>query len=435
MIQHARRLLLSIGLATAMAFGGAIPSAMAQVPYLSLIPQNSSKYAAIVVDARTGEVLYGKRADAPRYPASITKVMTMYLVYEALASGKLKLEDEVVFSPHASAQAPTKLGIRAGQSITVAEAIQAMATLSANDVSVAIAEKLGGTERRFAALMTLRAQELGMTNTNFANANGLPDSRNLSTARDIAILSRAAMRDYPQYYRYFSQTSFNFRGRQINNHNHLLRTVPGVDGLKTGFTNASGFNIAISGVRDNRRLIVVVLGGPNRIARDKTAEALLLTGFEVQERRARGEQITVAQNFFEPPSLAERPEPSMQQGDTEQGLTIRMASSTPPARASQIQIVETKSVPKLNGKARKTPGGQWTVQVGTFNSRSDAREQLSIVEKRFGRHFDDARGAAEKDGGKFRARFSGMTEDEAREACRALKSRRQPCMVMAPGRG
>ena len=434
MIQHARRLLLSIGLATAMAFGGVIPSAMAQAPYLSLIPQNSSKYAAIVVDARTGEVLYGKRADAPRYPASITKVMTLYLTYEALASGKLKLEDEVIFSPHAAAQAPTKLGIRSGQSITVSEAIQAMTTLSANDVAVAVAEKLGGTERRFAALMTLRAQELGMTNTNFANANGLPDSRNLSTARDIAILSRAAMRDYPQYYRYFSQTSFNFRGRQINNHNHLLGAVPGVDGLKTGFTNASGFNIAISGVRDNRRLIVVVLGGPNRIARDKTAESLLLTGFEVQERRARGEQITVAQNFFEPPSLAERPEPSMQQGDTD-GLSIRMASSTPPARASQIQIVETKSVPKLNGKAKKAAGGQWTVQVGTFNSRSDAREQLSIVEKKFGRHFDDARGAAEKDGRKFKARFSGMTEGEAKDACRALKSRKQPCMVMGPGRG
>ena len=436
MIQHARRLLLSIGLATAMAFGGAIPSAMAQAPYLSLIPQTSSKYAAIVVDARTGEVLYGKRADAPRYPASITKVMTLYLTYEALASGKLKLDDDVVFSPHAAAQSPTKLGVRAGDRISVSEAIQGMTTLSANDAAVAMAEKLGGTEQRFAALMTLRAQELGMTNTHFANANGLPDSRNISTARDIAILSRAAMRDYPQYYRYFSQTSFTFRGRYITNHNHLLNEVPGVDGLKTGFTNASGYNIAISGVRDSRRLIVVVLGGPTRIARDRTAESLLLTGFEVQERRARGEQITVAQNFFEPPSLAQATEPSMQQGDaTDQGLSIRMVSATPPARASQIQIVETKSVPKLNSKGRKAAGGQWTVQVGTFNSRSDAREQLAIVEKKFGQHFDDARGAAEKDGRKFKARFDGMTEDAAKDACRALKSRKQPCQVMPPGRG
>jgi D-alanyl-D-alanine carboxypeptidase (penicillin-binding protein 5/6) len=433
MIQHARRLLLSIGLAAAMTFGWAASPAMAQAPYLQLIPQNSSKYAAIVVDARTGEVLYGKRADAPRYPASITKVMTLYLTYEALASGKLKLEDQVVFSPHAAAQSPTKLGVRAGDSITVAEAIQGMTTLSANDAAVAMAEKLGGTESRFAALMTLRAQELGMQNTHFANANGLPDSRNLSTARDIAILSRAAMRDYPQYYRYFSQTSFNFRGRYITNHNHLLGEVPGVDGLKTGFTNASGYNIAISGVRDNRRLIVVVLGGPTRIARDRTAESLLMTGFEVQERRARGEVITVAQNFFEPPSMAQATEPSMQQGDTDQGLSVRLVSAAPPARASQIQIVEPRSVPKLNGKARKEAGGRWTVQVGTFTNRSDAREQLAMVEKKFGRHFDDARGQAEKDGRKFKARFDGLTEQDAKEACRALKAKKQPCQVMAPG--
>src|SRR5215212_8154887 len=209
MIANARRLLLSLGLAVVTALAVATPAAQAQAPYLQL-SQSSSKYAAIVVDARTGEVLYGKRADSPRYPASITKVMTLYLTYEALASGRLSLEDRVVFSPHAAAQAPTKLGVRPGDSISVSEAIQGMTTLSANDAAVAMAEKLGGTEQRFAALMTLRAQELGMQNTHFANANGLPDSRNISTARDIGVLSRAVMRDFPQYYRFFSQTSFNF---------------------------------------------------------------------------------------------------------------------------------------------------------------------------------------------------------------------------------
>ena len=432
MIQHARRLLLSIGLAAAAALGGLASPAVAQAPYFQLIPQNSSKYAAIVVDAKSGEVLYAKRADAPRYPASITKVMTLYLTYEALSSGKLQLEDRVVFSPHAAAQSPTKLGVRAGDSISVAEAIQAMCTLSANDAAVAMAEKLGGTEARFASLMTLRAQELGMQNTNFANANGLPDSRNLSTARDLAILSRAAMRDYPQYYAYFSQTSFNFRGRYIRNHNHLLNDVSGVDGLKTGFTNASGFNIAISGVRDNRRLIVVVLGGPTRVTRDRVAEGLLLTGFDVLNRRANGEVITVAQNFFEPPSLADRTQPSMLQGDSDPSSRIVLASSLPPSRASSIQIVQPRSVPKLNGKTPAKAGGKWTVQVGTFSNRSDAREQLVIVEKKFGKHFDDARPAAEKDDGKYRARFSGFTEQEARDACRALKAKKQPCMVMPP---
>jgi D-alanyl-D-alanine carboxypeptidase (penicillin-binding protein 5/6) len=211
----------------------------------------------------------------------------------------------------------------------------------------------------------------------------------------------------------------------------MLSEVPGVDGLKTGFTNASGFNIAISGVRDNRRLIVVVLGGPTRITRDRNAEGLLLTGFDVLNRRARGEQITVAQNYFEPPGLADRIQPSMQQGDTEQGSQISLASSLPPSRASSIQIVEPKAVPKLSGKAAK-PAGKWTVQVGTFRNRSDARDQLAIVGKRFGKHFDDARGAAEKDAGKYRARFSGFTEKEAKDACRALKAKKQPCQVVAP---
>lgn len=434
MIKHARRLLLSIGLAAGMALGGAAPAAMAQVPYLSLIPQNSSKYAAIVVDAKSGEVLYAKRADAPRYPASITKVMTLYLTFEALAAGRIELDDPVVFSPRAAAQPPTKIGVRAGDSITVADAMEAMVTRSANDVAVAMAEKLGGTEQRFATLMTLRAQELGMVNTNFANPHGLPNSRNLSTARDLAILSRAIMRDYPQYYRLFSTKNFAFRGQNIRNHNGLLYRMDGVDGLKTGFTNASGYNLAVSAVRDGRRLIAIVMGGPTVSTRDRVAESLLLTGFDVLDRRARGEQITVAQNFFEPTALAEGTEPSMQQGDTERGLEIALASSAP-GRASNVKIVEAGSVPKLNGKDRGDGSGRWVVQVGTFSKQADARKQLSISERRFGEFFGDARGVTQKEGGKYRARFSGFSEREARDACRALQAKKQPCLVVPPGRG
>src|SRR6185503_14510889 len=259
--------------------------------------------------------LYAKHADSPRYPASITKIMTLYLTFEALASGKLHPDDRVVVSPHAAAQSPTKLGVRAGDSVSVTEAMDGMATKSANDMAVAMAEKLGGTESRFAALMTLRAQELGMQNTHFVNASGLPDSRQISTARDIAILSRAVMRDYPQYYKLFSLQEFRFRGQTIANHNHLLGRMPGVDGLKTGFTNASGFNLAVSAVRDNRRLIGVVMGGSSTAARDNNAQDLLLTGFSVLERRARGEKITVAQNLFEPEPTGQIMRPSIEQGD------------------------------------------------------------------------------------------------------------------------
>ncbi|MCR5875431.1 D-alanyl-D-alanine carboxypeptidase [Phenylobacterium sp. J426] len=350
--------------------------------------------------------------------------MTLYLTFEALASGKLELDDRVVFSPRAAAQAPTKLGVSAGDSISVDEAMKALATKSANDAAVALAEKLGGTEQRFAALMTLRAQELGMKNTHFANASGLPDSRQVSTARDIAILSRAVMRDYPQYYKLFSTTYFDFRGQSLRNHNGLLHRMSGVDGLKTGFTNASGFNLAVSAVRDNRRLIAVVLGGPTTKARDATAENLLLTGFDVMTRRARGENIQLAQSFFEAGApMTGRQTPQTAQGDRdEDSMKIVLASTAPPMRASKIEIVEKPSSAK----------GKWTVQVGSFNNRSDAKEQLSIVEKKFGQHFDNAKGVAEKDGGKYRSRFSGFSEKSAKAACQALKAKKQPCMVISP---
>ncbi|WP_411286580.1 D-alanyl-D-alanine carboxypeptidase [Phenylobacterium sp.] len=436
MIKHARRLWLSVGLAAATAFATVAPTAQAQVPYAELLPQSSTKYAAIVVDAKSGEVLYARRADSPRYPASITKVMTLYLTFEALASGKLRLDDSVLISPRAAAQSPTKLGVPAGQSISVSDAMQALSIKSANDVAVAMAEKLGGTEQRFAALMTLRAQELGMANTHFANASGLPDSRQISTARDIAILSRAVMRDYPQYYRLFSQTSFTFRGTTMRNHNGLLHRMYGVDGLKTGYTNASGFNLAVSAVRDNRRLIAVVLGGPTTAARDRNAEGLLLTGFDVMGRRTRGEQITVAQNLFEPELRGSVMTASVEQGDQD-ALKIVLASAVPPSRAAKIQIVEPKRARKSDdddkqAEARK-PAQKWVVQVGAFKSKSDAREQIALVEKRFGKHFDGAKAAADKDGAKYRARFAGFSETEAKGACKALKAEKQPCMVFPPG--
>ncbi len=432
MFQHARRLFLSLGLAAATALGSA-PPASAQIPYFrNMLAASQTKYAAIVVDAKTGEILYAKHADSPRYPASITKVMTLYLTFEALASGKIRLEDPVVFSPHATAQAPTKLGIRSGESITVSQAIQAMTTLSANDAAVAMAEKLGGTESRFAALMTLRAQELGMQNSHFVNANGLPDSRQLTSARDIAILSRAAMRDYPQYYHYFSQRSFEFRGRYINNHNHLLGGVPGVDGLKTGFTNASGFNIAISGVRDNKRLIVVVMGGPTTASRDQNAEDLLLVGFDVMRRRALGEKITIAQNLFEPELSGPVVRGGTEEGDADQdGLKIVLASA-PASRASRVEIVEPRkgrAAAKEDPKAKKD---RWSVQVGEFRSKSDAHEQIALVSKRFGQHLDGARGAVDKTGRTYKTKFSGLSEADAKGACRALKAKRLACMVISP---
>ena len=426
MIQHARRLFLVLGLAATALSTAATPAA-AQIPYFQdLMAASQTKYAAIVVDAKSGEILYAKHADSPRYPASITKIMTLYLTFEQLAAGKMRLDDRVAFSPHAAAQAPSKLGVRSGDSVTINEAISAMTTLSANDAAVAMGEKIAGTESRFAALMTLRAQELGMQNTHFANANGLPDSRNLSSARDIAILSRAVMRDYPQYYHYFSLEAFNFRGREIGSHNHLLG--PGVDGLKTGFTNASGFNIAISGVRDNRRLIVVVMGGPTRVTRDQNAEDLLLTGFNVQRRRAMGEKIVMAQNMFAPQELSGPiVRPPSEQGDADQDQ-LKIELTGQPTKSGKLDVTPRKG----REAPAKVVKATWAVQVGEFRSKSDAHAQVALVEKKFSGQFDGAHGAADKAGRNYKAIFTGFTETDAKGACRALKAKRLACMVIQP---
>jgi D-alanyl-D-alanine carboxypeptidase len=268
---------------------------------LSLFDQQ--KYAAFVADANTGEVLYSRRADTQRFPASITKVMTLYMVFEQLAAGQLQLTDRVVMSRYAASQRPSKLGLKPGESLTVDQAIRSLATKSANDVSVALAEHIAGSSEEFSRRMTLRAKALGMSNSRFVNPNGLPDSRQVTTARDIFILSQATIRDFPQYYGYYQQQQFVFGNQVLPNHNHLLRTMPGVDGIKTGFTNAAGFTLAASAVRDGRRLIAVVLGGPTRVARDSNVESLLAAGFTVLSARDRGQNIQVADMLAEPGDL------------------------------------------------------------------------------------------------------------------------------------
>src|SRR5665213_191233 len=300
MFESARRF-ARIAAGCALIFAAAAPATMAcaQAPYFR-VAVGEPKYTAIVMDARSGEILYSQRADSLRYPASVTKVMTLYLAFEALAAGRLHLTDLVVVSPLAAAQPATKLGLRAGETITVENAMDAMAVHSANDMAVALAEKIGGTESRFAALMTLKAQQLGMTNTRYVNANGLPDNRQVTTAHDLAILTRAVLRDYPQYYSFFSQQQFAYRGKTFYNTNHLLGKMPGVDGLKTGFTNAAGFNLDASAVRNGHRLIAVVMGGSSGSARNANVEGLLLTGFDVMQRRDRGETVLATQNLFEP---------------------------------------------------------------------------------------------------------------------------------------
>jgi D-alanyl-D-alanine carboxypeptidase (penicillin-binding protein 5/6) len=421
---------LSVALAVAMGALGS-PAIAATTP---LPPFQEMRYAAVVVDAETGEVLFSRRGDSLRYPASITKVMTLYLTFEALSTGRLSPDDRVVISAKAAAQSPTKLGLPVGASLSVSEAMQALAIKSANDVSVALAEKLGeGSERRFAAMMTLRARELGMVNTHFVNASGLPDSRQVTTARDLAILSRAVLRDFPQHYAMFSQQSFTFQGRQMNNHNGLLWRMPGADGLKTGFTSASGYNLAVSAVRGNRRLIAVVLGGPSNARRNAKAENLLLTGFELAARRDRGERVQFAQASFEsepaPAVLYAQARPPESGADILAPDRVVLTSAPPPRNLSQFEIVDPASTGLRQGG--RAAAGKWSVQVGAFRSQDLARKQAEVVRKLAPDHFS-AGGRAEKSGASWRTRFTGYSESSARAACKALKARGQPCMVLPP---
>jgi D-alanyl-D-alanine carboxypeptidase (penicillin-binding protein 5/6) len=276
----------------------AVPAAAAS---LYAVP----KYAAILINSDTGEVMYARQADATRYPASITKVMTLYIAFDELRRGNIRESDAIRISSKAAAQPPSKLGLKPGSTITVREAMGVIATRSANDIAVALAEFIDGSEAAFAARMTREARRLGMSRTNFLNATGLPNAGHVTTARDIATLSRAVIRDFPKRYPLFSQVTFDYEGQQIGNHNQLLKTLPGVDGIKTGYTNAAGFTLAASAAHDGVRLIAVVLGGPNRIGRDNNVTELLDTGFEVLERRSRGEVTTVAANFAEPDDLSD----------------------------------------------------------------------------------------------------------------------------------
>lgn len=244
------------------------------------------RYASIVIDASNGQVLHADNPDRKAYPASLTKIMTLYMVFEALESGKLTMNSKLKVSKRAARMPPSKLGLRSGQTIKVRDAVMALVTKSANDVAVVVAEAIGGTESNFARMMTREARSIGMSRTTFRNASGLPNTKQLSTARDMSKLARVVMRKFPKYYTLFSTTTFTYKGRKYGNHNKLLKGFWGTDGIKTGYTHASGFNLVASTMRNNRRLIGVVFGGKTGRSRDKHMKKLLANAFKKAGKRS-----------------------------------------------------------------------------------------------------------------------------------------------------
>jgi D-alanyl-D-alanine carboxypeptidase len=351
-------------------FGVGIVSAQAQI--------GSARYSSIVVDAGSGDVLEEVNADQLRHPASLAKMMTLYLTFEALRDRRIALDQLVPVSSYAASMEPTKLGLVPGARLTVEQAILGLITKSANDAAAAVGELLGGSEDRFAQMMTLRARALGMSHSTFMNASGLPNAEQWTTARDLAILSRRLINDFPGYYRYFSTPSFAWRRQVIFNHDNMLRTYPGADGLKTGYTESSGHNLVTSAVRGGVRLVGVVLGAASNPERDIHMASLLNQGFE---------QLDVP--------IARKP--------------MQVAS-----RMTLISTARASETPRPAPQAR---GAVWSVQVGSFAAESAARS--AAVAARRDADAGEIRIEPVKLRHKtiWRAQVVGLTQSDALDAC------------------
>ena len=238
-------------------------------------PKYHPPYSALVIDDNSGQVLHDAKADEPRHPASLTKIMTLYLLFEQLQAGRLKLDTQLPISAFAAQQAPTKLGLKANQTLAVEDAVKGLVTRSANDAAVVVAEAIAGSEADFAKLMTEKAKALGMMSTTYVNASGLPADEQITTARDQALLGCTIQEHFPEYYRYFSATSFRYHGVEMHNHNALLGQLEGVDGIKTGYTEASGYNLVASVRRQEKHIVAVVLGGTSNAKRDARMRELI----------------------------------------------------------------------------------------------------------------------------------------------------------------
>ena len=348
----------------------------------------SPPFSSIIVDANSGATLSANNPDAARHPASLTKMMTLYLLFERLDAGKMKLDTEMEVSEHASEQAPTKLGLRPGQTIRVEDAIKGLVTRSANDAAVVIAEAIGGDEDDFAKLMTRKARALGMTRTIYRNASGLPNDEQVTTARDQSTLGRAIQDRFPRYYRYFSTAAFNFHGQTIRNHNHLIGSVEGVDGIKPGYTRASGFNLVTSMHRGNRFLVGVVMGGRSGGSRDATMRSLLAENLDkaatrrtvaaITERNSSDANADVAEAESRPTQTAQVQGAVQAATESPEPAAAPAARSTPPA-ARSIFAAAAAAVPPPQAKAEPEPFTNGVIQTQPIAVIPGSSEPLKPV--------------------------------------------------------
>ncbi|WP_339747271.1 D-alanyl-D-alanine carboxypeptidase [uncultured Maricaulis sp.] len=409
---------------------------------LSPARADTSRYAAFVVDQNTGVVLHSRQSEATRYPASLTKMMTLYLLFNAIETGELELNDQIRVSAHAANAAPSRLDLPIGSTISVEDAIRALVIRSANDVAVAVGERLGGTETAFATIMTTKARELGMPGTTFRNASGLPDSRQTTTARDMARLAIALQRDFPSFFHYFDETRFVWDGRTYRNHNTLVGRVDGVDGLKTGYIRASGFNVVVSATRGEHRLVAVIMGGPTAASRDAHAEELLDAAFSsLEQRDDRRLFAALSSPRINPIRQQELIAQDVAALNLDSPIEMGSAQAAPPLRIiladESSELTAQPAAEPTNPTGTTLLRGAWSVQVGAYNSAAAARDRLDRVTPASSilRLAQPAARSVDINGNRlWRARFESLTADEAANACAELGARNEPCYTVAPGR-
>lgn len=452
----------------ALCFALAAPSAQAR------------QQSHIILDHDSGAVLDASEADKRAFPASLTKMMTLYLTFRALESGQVTLRTRLPVSSRAARMPPTKLGLKPGTTLKVEDAVLGLVTRSANDAATVLAEGLGGSESRFALLMTRTARRLGMSRTVFKNASGLPDRGQFSTARDLARLATHLIADYPKYYPYFSRAGFSLGGRAYANHNRLLESYAGMDGLKTGYTRASGFNLAASAVRDGRRLVAVVLGGGTAQARDGRMAGLLDVGFKQLERQ-RATPALVAMTEPSPPK-PELAKPALAKPELAPAaiLIAAAAAAEPVSREDEVvvasltgaaaatmtdvpvpepRVVKPSALRKAASRAqpaaprklakakaamatrakpaarvKQASGELFGVQVGAFQqpeaARTAAQRALRTAPDLLRGTFASVSSISPSREPLFRATLVGLDRSEADQACRLLKKQRQDCFVV-----
>jgi len=425
------------------------------------------KYASIVVDARSGKVLEATNAEALRHPASLTKIMTLYLTFKALRQGTLRINQALPVSDYAASMAPSKLGLVPGTTIRVRDAILGLVTLSANDAAVVLAEAIGGSESNFARLMTAQARDLGMSKTVYRNASGLPNDGQITTARDMVILGRAIYFNFPEYYRFFSTPSFTYLGRNHKNHNHLMERYSGMDGIKTGFIRASGFNLVASAVHGKTRLIAAIFGGTSARERDREMAVLLDATF------AKAARLGIGQSSATPVAQATAPEPEIAQGDSAdddeampekspaapvpappQAAQTSAATAQPPVPAPPVAsptpaspptappspVVPPAAVSTTQTAAPPAPIAEkelsdWTVQIGAYVLQASAEQALKKTSLRLLKGVKvRAQIVPVTTAGKkiFRAQFIVPSERDAQKICRGLGRAKASCQITPP---